>query len=340
MARRLNLVLMAAAVLASGCISPRRGTTTTGPNTGGKLYVATAGAILRYGNALTASGNVAPEATVTGSATLLSSPRRILLDGPTNRLFVANQGAGSVLIFNSASTMTGNVAPTTVLTSTGNMVVPLDVAVDSSANLLYVADGKNILVFSGQSTLNGTINTPPVRTITFAFSIGAIFLDAANNRLFIADPASNTVNILPGASAANGSGTLLVSPITGAATQLNLPNGIALDGTGRLIVSNSGSAASITIFSSSIIPGGGNLAPVATISGAATKLSSPGQLAFNSNAGTSGEVYVEDSVAASVLTYLNIGAINGNVAPARDITGAGTGLNANAVNGLSLDTTR
>jgi hypothetical protein len=290
---------------------------------------------------LTANGNVAPEATISGSQTQLSSPQHILLDVTNNRLLIANQGAGSILIFQNASTASGNIAPNAVLTSPSNMVSPVDIAIDAGANLLYVADGQNILVFSGQGSLSGNVNTPPVRTVNFTFTVGAILLDAANNRLFIADPADNTVQILPSASSANGPGTALVNPLVGANTLLQHPNGLAFDGTGRLIVSNL-STPSVIIYPASAIPGGGNVPPVASLTGSNTKLAGPGQLAFNSSAGSSGELYVADSLAPGLFTYLNAGAftLNDNLAPTRNISGSGTNLNANAVNGMALDTTR
>jgi hypothetical protein len=324
-------------LLISGCvISPRRGTTSTGGSSSGKLYVATAGSILRFGNALTASGNVAPEATF---ANQVSSPRRILIDATNDRLFVA-QSSGSVLVFSGASTATNTATPAAVLTSTGNMVSPFDVAIDPGANLLYVADGSNILVFGGEASLAGTVNTSPLRTITFTFTIGGIFLDATNNELFIVDPADNAILILPSASTASGSGSLTASPITGSSTLLNHPNGVLLDNNRRPVVSNIGGTGAITIYSSGLIPAGGNAAPVASITGAGTRLASPGHMAFNSNAG-SGELYVADALAPGILIYQNFGGITAsdNVAPGRSITGSGTNLNANAINGIALDTT-
>src|SRR5262249_32141176 len=154
----------------------------------GKLYVTTPTSVLRFGGALTATGNVTPEATIAGASTQLSSPRRVLVDSTGNRLIVANLCGKASLIFSNASTATGNATPAAVLTSSGNLVAPFDVAIDSTKNLLYVADGQNILVFSGESTLTGTVDTPPVRTVTFTFTIGAIFLDPSNDRMFIADP--------------------------------------------------------------------------------------------------------------------------------------------------------
>jgi hypothetical protein len=343
MVRRFSIATFLILLVTCGCVvSPRRGTANTSGNAGGKLYVATAGSILRFGSALTASGNVAPEATISGSSTQISSPQRILIDTVNDRLFVANQGGASVLIFGSASKTANNVVPSAVLTSTGNMFAPFDLAIDPGANLLYVADGSSILVFGGESSLSGNINTPPLRTITFTFSIGGIFLDAVNNRMFIVDPADNALEILPSASTAQGSGSLLVSPLVGSNTLLNRPNGVLLDSTGRPVVSNlGGTSASINVYPSSIVPSGGDFAPAASLSGSNTKLAGPGQMALNNSAG-SGELYVADTLTAAILIYQNAGSftLGTNVAPGRSISGAGTNLNANAVNGMALDTTR
>jgi len=342
MVRRFLGMLIVSALFAGCVISPRRGGTGSGGSgsAAGKLYVATAGTILRFGGALMASGNVAPEATISGSQTQLSSPQRILLDAATDRLLVANQGGGSILIFSNASTASGNsIAPSAVLTSTGTMTAPVDLAIDAGANLLYVADGQNILVFTGESSLSGNVNTSPARTINFTFTIGAILLDAANNRLLIADPTDNAVQILPNAGSASGSGTLLVTPITGSSTLLQHPNGLVLNGSGQLIVSNL-SGPSITIYPAAAIPGGGDVPPVASLTGTNTKLSGPGQLAFNANGGSSGELYVADSAAASLFTYLNVGSftLNDNLGPTRTVSGSGTNLNTNTINGMALDT--
>jgi hypothetical protein len=343
MLRRSLLALILILLSTSGCVvSPRRGTVSTGGSSGGKLYVATAGSILRFGAALTASGNVAPEATLSGSTTQISSPRRILIDAVNDRLFIANQGGGSVLIFQTASKAANSATPSAVLSSTGNMVAPFDLAIDPGANLLYVADGSNILVFGGEASLSGNVNTPPLRTITFTFTIGGIFLDATNNRMFIVDPADDAVQILQGASTASGSGSLVVSPIVGSSTLLSHPNGVLLDPTGRPVVSNLGSTgASITIYPSTIVTAGGNVAPAATLTGGNTKLAGPGQMALNSNAG-SGELYVADTLTSGILIYQNIGgfASGDNRSPSRSIVGSGTNLNANAINGIALDTTR
>jgi hypothetical protein len=344
MAKRLYVVLFAlCAICGCGVISPlRTSTPTPTPTSGGKLYVSTNSSILRFGNALTANTNVGPEVTINGSTSQLNTPQRILLDVSTDRLFVANKGAGSVLIFSPASQATATSTPSAVLTSTGNMTAPVDLAIDRNNNLLYVADGSNILVFTQESGFSGNVNATPSRSITVNFTIAAIFLDAPNNNLFIVDQADNSVGILQNASTQAGQVQLLLAQITGSATTLNSPNGVVLDGNGRIIVNNRGSSPGILIFTGSgLSVGGNNISPLATISGASTRIGVPQQMVFNSGA-NNGELYVADSQAPGILIFTNVTQASGNIssAPARAISGTGTGLNANAINGVALDTTR
>src|ERR1051326_1590506 len=164
---RRIIAVLALIFLFAGCqISPRRGTISNGPpgggGTGGQLYVATANSILHFSQAETSNGNVAPVGTINGALTQLSAPQHLLLDAPNDRLYVANQGGSSVLVFDGASAANGNVSPTRVIGGAAtHLVAPIDVALDPGNNLLYVADGTSILVFAGASTVNG--NTPPVR---------------------------------------------------------------------------------------------------------------------------------------------------------------------------------
>jgi hypothetical protein len=306
--------------------------------------VATASGILRFGGALLANGNASPEATFSGNQTQLSAPQRLFVDVTNNRLLVVNQGSGSILVFLSASTRSGNLSPDAVLSAPGNLFAPVDLTIDPTAGIdsLYVADGRNVLVFTGQSTFSGAITPTPSRIINFGFPIGAIFLDVANDRLFVADSVNNAIVILPTAHLVTGSTIGLIGTISGSNTLLQHPNGLALDSSGRLMVSNL-AGPTITIYSSSGFPTIGtttNLAPVASLAGSNTKLAGPGQLAFNSSTGRSGELYVADSLAASVLTYLNPSAftLNFNLTPSRQINGSNTSLNT--INGMALDPTR
>src|SRR5438046_632555 len=152
MVRRLHSVAISLLVFLCGCGSGSGGPgsyVTTSPCTGmGKIYVSNAAnnSIVRFDNGLAVTGNATPGATISGASTQLAAPQYMLLDAPNNRLFVANQGASSVVIFENASTKTGNVTPERTISGAATQLVsPVDVALDSGRNLLYVPDSSNVL---------------------------------------------------------------------------------------------------------------------------------------------------------------------------------------------------
>jgi len=347
--RLVNLLVFAAVLctvtFSTGCvISPRRtlgggtgGTPTPTPVGGnpGKLYVANGNSILRFDDASTASGNLAPAATISGASTQLSSPQHIFVDGAADRLFVANQGGASVLVFDGISTKSGNVAPARTLSGAATgLQSPVDVALDATKDLLYVADGRDVLVFGSGSTATGNILFQ--HDIQAGFIISAMFLDSANNRLFLADSGANAINIYDGASNLN----LKVAPtraIIGTATQLNQPSGVAVDAVNKLIVGNAGGN-SITIYINAGAASG-NVAPSVVIAGANTTLNVPAQIAVNKS-NTLVEAFVANSGGANVPAFSDLGSKSGNVAPSRDIAGSSTTLTVAGVKGITLDTTR
>jgi hypothetical protein len=342
-------VLIGLVVFSAGCvISPRRivgggtgnqtgPTPTPTPTSGaqGKLYVAnpSTNSILRFDNAAKANANQAPAATISGSLTQLSFPQHIFVDAAADRLYVANQGGTSVLVFDAISTKTGNVAPARSISgaSTG-IILPTDLAVDSGKNLLYVADGRDVFVFGAASTVSG--NTPFTHDIQVGFVVAALFLDATNDRLYLADSAANAINVYDSASTLNAK----VAPsraLTGAATQLSTPSGVAIDAVGKLIVSNS-SGNSITVYVNAGALNG-NIPPAALISGANTTLSGPAQIAVN-RSNTLVELFVANPNGPNVPIFSNLGGTAGNIAPSRNISGAATSLALPG--GITLDTTR
>jgi hypothetical protein len=339
MAKRILGFLLLACTCLLGCVSGRVNGAIGGGGGGtatGQLYVATPSSILRFSGALTANGNIAPTATISGAATGLSAPQRIFLDPATNRLFVANQGGNSILVFDNVSNLNGNIAPSrTLVGASTQLSAPTDLAVDTANNLLYVANGTHILVFAAASTING--NSPPVRNINMGVTVDALFLDQTNNQLYVADSVSNAVDRLDGASSQDVIG-IVGGAIAGPLTLLSSPNGMTLDATGRLLVSNSSAPLSVTIYSGASAATG-NIAPAASISGAATGFLGPGPMAFNRTV-TTGEVFIADSLAAGIFIYTNSNTATGNLAPSRTISGAATTLVANGIKGIALDTTR
>jgi hypothetical protein len=291
--------------------------------------------ILRFDNALNATGNVAPGAVIKGANTTLAGPQFIALDTTANRLYVANPNGPSVLIFYGISTKNGNIAPTrNIIGANTQLITPSSVALDKGRDLLYVADGAEIDVFSSASTVNGDV--APARDIITSFNnIQQIFLDATNDRLYLTDAASNTVAIYDSASTLTGAATATRS-ITGAQTQLAQPSGMAIDTSGNLIVTNQGNG-TITVYSNAA-GATGNVAPTATIGGAATTLASPAQIIQSTAAN---EVYVADSTANEVVVFSGVAGLSGNASPARSIAGPATTLTTGTTaRGVALDPTR
>lgn len=331
-------------LLLIGCvISPRRTVVSSGGGSAvGKLYVTndSANSIVRFDNAFTATGNVTPAANISGAATQLSNPQYIFLDASADRLFVANASGSNILIFETASTKTGNVAPSRVITST-NLATPTDVELDKGRDLLYVADTNSILEFASASTVNGS--TVPVRLLSPGFTPGAILIDAANDRLFVADPTSNAIDIYDGASTLPTGSIAPSRQLAGSNTQLGQPFGLQIDAAGRLVVSNAAPTPSITIYTNAAGITG-NVAPAANISGSNTTLAGPTQIIINS-AASGGELFVADPFGGHVPVFANISTITlaQNIAPARDINGANTTLTSGGsatARGVAIDTTR
>lgn len=346
MKRFYTIFVCLLAMMLGGCvISPRRtvggGTGSGGSGgggtgaTGGQLYVTTPNSILRFSNAETVNGNTAPDATITSSA--FSILQRLIVDPTNDRLYVVSQGSKSILIFDNASTLTGNVTPTRAIVG-GNtgLNTPLDLALDTNNDLLYVADGSTLLLFTSASTVNGNV-APANGGVAFGNTIGGLFLDVTNNLLYESDPAGATINQLSNPNIQTGFAQV-TAQIAGPDTKLSQPRGLTLDRSNRLFVSNSATPVSITSYQNASTANGDTI-PVGTVSGSATLLQSPQQMLVNNNI-TNDELYVADPGAGSVLIYTNVVTTQGDLAPARTISGSSTGLAVNGIRGLALDTTR
>jgi hypothetical protein len=334
--RPLKTLSLAIFLSLCGCqISPRVGQ--PNPQATGQLYVLTSNAILRFSHATAATGNIAPDASISGSSVGLSSPEGIFLDTTNDRLFVANKGASSILVFDQVSTLSGNIAPSrTISGNATHLSAPLSLVLDNNNNL-YVADGTHVLVFGSASNVNG--NVAPSRNFDMTTTLGQIFLDATNDQLYLAEPTVDTVERVDNASIQNGIGVASVA-IVGADTGLATPTGITLDANFRLFVSNNTAPVSIVNYANAAgATNNPDVAPSGKISGAQTALIAPGQLFLNRNA-TNGELYVADQGAGAILVFTNVANQNGAPAPARSISGGSTQISVNSVNGVALDLTR
>jgi len=341
-------------LLTVGCvISPRRtlgggggtptptptptGSPTPTPAATGKLYVmeSNSNTLLRFDNALTANGNATPAATIVGTNTTFNFPNFMTLDTANDSLYIADTNDLSVVIYDGISTKSGNIAPSRIIAGVAaNLLSPTDVSLDKVKNLLYVADDLDIHVYSSASTVNG--NTAPARELTVPFQLSGIFIDGANDRLYVADQAGNAVAVYDHASTLNGPITANRAIQGATNTRLSGPGSVQLDGAGRLVVSNA-LAPSITIYANAATADG-DIAPVAEIAGVNTGLSVPTQI-FVDTTGT-GTLYNVDPGAARVAIWGNLNTANGNIAPTRTIFGTNTGITVSGQLGLAFDRTR
>jgi hypothetical protein len=290
--------------------------------------------LLRFDNAFTANGNVTPAATIVGTNTTFNFPNFMTLDTANDSLYIADTNDLSVVIYDGISTKNGNVAPSRIIAGVAtNLLSPTDVSLDKTRNLLYVADDLFIHVYASASTVNG--NQAPARDLTVPFQLSGIFIDGANDRLYVADQAGNAVAVYDHASTLNGP-IAANRAVQGAATHLSGPGAVQVDGAGRLVVSNS-LAPSITIYANAATADN-NIAPVAEIAGANTGLSVPTQIFVDTTG--SGTLYNADPGAARVAVWGNLNTANSNTAPTRAIGGTATGITASGQLGLALDTTR
>jgi len=316
-----------------------------------RLYVSNqnTNSIARFDNGLTATGNIAPSAIISGTATTLSAPQYLAFDPVHDRLFVANTGIapnlGTILIFDSASTANGNVTPTRIIGGTvSGLITPSDVVYDATHDALYVLDVTDILVYNTISNPAVTGDRVPDKDIVVAFNLTAIFLDVASDRLYGADAADNAIQIWDNVSALPSGVAPVSRTLGGAATKLAAPFGVALDPSKNLVVSNAGGAGSITVYSAASVATGTsplNVAPVADVTGASTTLATPAQIILNPLP-TSGEIIVADTAAGAVSAFSDVVSSGGNTAPVRHIVGSSTTLTITGqptARGVALDTT-
>jgi len=262
---------------------------------------------------LTASGNVAPTAAITGTSTALDFPTGSAFDASGN-IYVTNLSNNSVTVY--AAGASGDIAPISTISGANTLLnSPEGVVLDSKGNI-YVANfgpggasSGSVTIFSAGA--NGDV--APLSTITgsntnFGSPFG-IALDA-EGKIYVTNVNGVGVTVYPAGTNGNVAPTTTIS--------LKSAAGIALDASNNIYVAASpggGAAASVIVY-----PAGAtsSTAPIATISGSNTTLINPTGIAVAAN----GDIYVADLVVNGVLVFA--AGANGNIAPIATISGSNT----------------
>jgi hypothetical protein len=223
------------------------------------------------GNSLTsyppgAHGDATPAITIVGASTGLNEPAGLAL-ASNGDVWVVDQQTSSVALF--AAGANGDAAPIATISGGATGIgVPTGVALTPDGNDIWVisrSGSSSLLEFP--VTANGDV--APIATIVGPDTLlvnpqGGLVLDAAG-RIHV--EASDGVLTFP----ANSSGDAVPTQIAGASTGFVLPRFIALDAAGGLWVADS-SATKVSRFTAATA---GDVAPVASITGADTTLSAP-----------------------------------------------------------------
>ncbi len=300
-------------------------------STSSNIYVADNGAtsVFVYAALGSSTGplNEAPTTTISGNLTGLVSPQGIAADSSHN-IYVADVGADSVFVYSSGTS--GNQAPlATILGSNTGLLEPYGVALDSGSKI-YVADyqADSVFVYSALGGSTGPLNEAPSVAISTTTTTGlsspqGIALDSGG-KIYVADDGNYTNEFTPSVfvyAAGSNANAAPIATISGSATTLIQPIGVALD-SGRKIYVADESAASVDVYSAvGSRTGVLNVAPVDSIIGPDTGLLAPVGVAVDST----GKIYVTDFAGPSVFVYP--AGSNGDATPTDTITGLSTLLN-------------
>jgi hypothetical protein len=246
-----------------------------------------------------AGGNVLPLRTLSGPATGLGGPRALVVDLKNYELIVANEIANTITVYSLDAT--GNAAP---LRTLSGPAPPFPGATGLGAPVALALDYTHLEGGPG---------------------VGA---------LYVVNELGNSVTVYLWPNAGNAAP---IRTLSGPATGLDLPRGIALDlRYDEMLVSSIGGGSAIFVYS---LTANGNAAPLRALAGPATGLSNPQQLVIDYTNLTGGpgvgELLVANIANDTVTAYLWPNA--GNAAPIRTLGGAFSGLSG--PRGLAVDLT-
>ena len=270
--------------------------------------------LLIYNDANAVSGSVMPNRVVAGGLTTLFGPRGIAVDMARDQIYVTNYLNDSILVFHNARTVTGDDAPSRMITG-APLSRPSALFMDMVNNRLYVANtnGNSILIYDNANTLNGGV--APSRTLTGGMTTlsapTGVYVDITRNLLYVAN-GSNQILVFN--NAAITPGTINIAPLRTISISSNTA-GIFVDVMeDRLYVANTG-ANSLFVFNSASTANSSSI-PARTLSGGGSMLSQPRGVFVD--LGTD-RLYVANAGDNSILVFNNASTVNNPAAPNRTL---------------------
>ncbi len=293
-------------------------------------------AIFAYNNASQLNGETRPSKKIVGANTLFDFTPPQEVSRTTGALLVADQNgsqgifvgqpespictggpstcpSGALLIFGAE----GKNVPSTIWSGgSGAFTTPTGVAVDTTRNVLYVANQStnSLSILKTADKIDVNLNSGAVKRDLSNIQLNnpsGLFVDAVANRLYVSNSGSNTILAFNNPEALVG-GEIPNQTITDA--QLNNPRGITVDtGQNRLYVANAGGNSIVTFLTN------GTASLDFILSGSSTQLISPIAVVIDT---LRDDLYVLNSGATKILVFEDISTRNGNVAPSRIISGS------------------
>jgi DNA-binding beta-propeller fold protein YncE len=270
-----------------------------------------------------ATGNAAPIRKIQGPDTKLNWPTGLSFDPQQRELFVANDAANEILVFDAAAK--GNAKPKRMLKGAKTKLAnPTSVFVDPKNRELWVANfgGHSATVYdltaAGDTAPKRTIRNAPEGTPSLMIgNPGAVGFDPKREQILVPNCVAHP-QIAVFARLSEGQADR-IRAIEGQKTLLGRTmHAIAYDEIHDEIYVTQQFGQAILVFRGGAT---GEEAPVRVINGSKTGLIAPDRLAVDP---VNNEIYVPEGVKLSVFSRT----ANGNVAPVRIITGPDTGIGA------------
>ena len=239
-------------------------------DTHGNRYVANraANSVTVYSN--DARGNAAPLRTIVGARSGLNLPTGLALDARGD-VYVANRSGNAITVY--APAANGNAVPIRKIQgSKTDLNEPTSIAVDAEQSL-YVTNlaDRSVTVFAR----GASGDVAPVRIIrrkraglTAAF---AIAVNQAGMVYVVNSDDKGISGVLVFGRRTSGN-VAPIRVIAGSATKLETPSGVAVDPSGAIFVSDHGGSSSAGAVRVYAKDANGNVAPIYSIAGSATRL--------------------------------------------------------------------